>query len=198
MKRMLLIGALVGLVLSLGLGAQDARGVIDAASRAMGAATLQGVSYSATGSSYSVGQNYTAGGPWPRFTVTKYDAVINYGVPVMREEYVRIDDEKPPKGGGAGGYVPETQQGGIRPIPWGPQTMRAMRDGRTEVGAVQLWLTPHGFLKGAAANNATVRAGQRGAQVVSFSAFGGRQTKQRLLALEGVCLSEATPLLPGF
>ena len=154
-------GALAGLALSLDLGAQDARGVVDAASRAMGTATLQGVSYSATGSSYSVGQNYTAGGPWPRFTVTKYDAALNFGVPVMREEFVRVDDENPPKGGGAGPYVPETQQGGIRPIPFGPQTTRAMRDGRTENGALLIWLTPHGFLKGAAANSATVRTGQR-------------------------------------
>ena len=105
MKRMLLIGALAGLALSLDLGAQDARGVVDAASRAMGTATLQGVSYSATGSSYSVGQNYTAGGAWPRFTVTKYDAALNFGGPVMREEFVRVDDENPPKGGGAGPYI---------------------------------------------------------------------------------------------
>jgi len=176
MKRMLLIGALAGLALSLDLGAQDARGVVDTASRAMGTATLQGVSYSATGSSYSVGQNYTAGGPWPRFTVTKYDAALNFGVQVMREEFVRVDDENPPKGGGAGPYVLETQQGGIRPIPFGPQTTRAMRDGRTENGALQIWLTPHGFLKSAAANSATVRAGQRGAQVVSFTAFNGKYT----------------------
>ena len=174
MKRMLLIGALAGLALSFDLAAQDARGVVDAASRAMGTATLQGVSYSATGSSYSVGQNYTAGGPWPRFTVTKYDASLNFGGPVMREEFVRVDDENPPKGGGAGPYVPETQQGGIRPIPFGPQTTRAVRDGRTENGALLIWLTPHGFLKGAAANTATVRAGQRGAQVVSFTAFNGK------------------------
>ena len=101
-------------------------------------------------------------------------AALNFGGPVMREEFVRVDDENPPKGGGAGPYVPETQQGGIRPIPFGPQTTRAVRDGRTENGALLIWLTPHGFLKGAAANTATVRAGQRGAQVVSFTAFNGK------------------------
>jgi glyoxylase-like metal-dependent hydrolase (beta-lactamase superfamily II) len=173
---MLLIGTVVGTALVPNLGAQDARAVVEAASRAMGVAGLQGVSYTATGSSYSVGQNYAPGGPWPRFTVTKYDALINFGAQVMREEYVRVDDEKPPRGGGAGPYVAETQQGGIRPIPFGPQTMRALRDGRTEAGAVQIWLTPHGFLRGAAANNATVRAGRNGAQLISFAAFGGKYT----------------------
>ena len=155
------------------LVAQDARGVIDAASKAMGTSNLQAVEYSAaSGNTYSVGQAPGPGKPWPRFTVTKYTALINYNVPVMREQTVRVDDENPPRGGGAGPYVPETQQGGIRPIPFGPQTANAVRDGRTENGALQIWLTPHGFLKGAAANNATLRAGtQRGRRIVSFRAF---------------------------
>jgi hypothetical protein len=125
MKKLLLIGAIAGLFLGLDAGAQDARAVVEGASRAMGAARLQSLSYAAAGTSYSVGQNYAAGGAWPRFTVSKYDADINFAALVMREEYVRVDDERPPKGGGAGPYVPETQQGGIRPFPFGPQTMRA-------------------------------------------------------------------------
>jgi glyoxylase-like metal-dependent hydrolase (beta-lactamase superfamily II) len=154
-------------------GAQDARAVVDAAVTAMGTAKLQAVEYSAvSGNTYAVGQAPGPGRPWPRFTITRYNALINYGVPVMREQTVRIDDENPPRGGGAGPYVPETQQGGIRPIPFGPQTANAVRDGRTENGALQIWLTPHGFLKGAAAQNATVRAGtQRGRRIVSFRAF---------------------------
>lgn len=36
-----------------------------------------------------------------------------------------------------------------------------------------------------------------GGKAGGFSAFGGTGTKQRLLALEGVHLGEATPLLPG-
>jgi glyoxylase-like metal-dependent hydrolase (beta-lactamase superfamily II) len=155
------------------LAAQDARAVIDAAFSAMGTASLQAVEYSAVkGNTYSVGQAPGPGKPWPRFTVIKHNSVINYTIPVWREQIVRIDDENPPRGGGAGPYVPETQQGGIRPIPFGPQTANAVRDGRTENGALQIWLTPHGFLKGAAANNATVRSGtQRGSRVVSFRAF---------------------------
>ena len=176
MKKTLLVGTIAGMLLTLDLGAQDARAVVDAAARTMGVSSLQNASYAATGTSYSVGQNYSAGEAWPRFAVTNYDAVINYGTSMMREEYVRVDDQNPPKGGGAGPYVAETQQGGIRPIPFGPQTMRVVRDGRTENGALQIWLTPHGFLKGAAANNPTVRAGRGGAQLVSFAAFGGKYT----------------------
>jgi glyoxylase-like metal-dependent hydrolase (beta-lactamase superfamily II) len=41
------------------------------------------------------------------------------------------------------------------------------------VGAINIWLTPHGFLKGAAANAATARTSTvRGKRVLSFTAFG--------------------------
>jgi glyoxylase-like metal-dependent hydrolase (beta-lactamase superfamily II) len=174
--KWLLIGMIAGALVALTLQAQDARAVIDAASKAMGTPNVHGVEYSATsGNTYALGQAPGPGKPWPRFTITKYTAAINYDVPVMREQTVRIDDENPPRGGGAGGYVPETQQGGIRPIPFGPQTMNALRDGRTENGALQIWLTPHGFLKGAAANNATVKTATvrgRSSRTVSFNAFG--------------------------
>ena len=156
--------------------AQDARAVIAAASKALGADGLRSVEYSATsGSTYAVGQAPGPGRPWPRFTITKYSAAINYEAPAMREELVRIDDENPPRGGGAGGYVPATQQGGIRPIPFGPQTQTALRDARTDVGLLQIWLTPHGFLKAAAAGSPTLRTTTvrgRPAHAVSFTALG--------------------------
>jgi glyoxylase-like metal-dependent hydrolase (beta-lactamase superfamily II) len=175
MRKMLLIGVSAGAVLSIGLGvqAQDARAVVDAAAKAMGTTALQGVEYGATsGATFAVGQAAGPGKPWPRFTVTKYSAAINYTAPAMREQTVRIDDANPPRGGGAGPYVPETQQGGIRPIPFGPQTANALRDGRTENGMVQIWMTPHGFLKGAAAGNATMAVGGARGRAVSFTAFG--------------------------
>ncbi len=51
-----------------GLRAQDARAVIAAASKAMGADGLRSVEYSATsGSTYAVGQAPGPGRPWPRF-----------------------------------------------------------------------------------------------------------------------------------
>src|SRR3954468_12668048 len=138
------------------LAAQDAAAVIDAAAKAMGTARLQSIQYSGTGSMNPTGQQYSPQGPWPRYTVTNYMALVNYGVPAMRQELVRIDDMKPPMGGGAGGFNPATGQGGIRPIP-GDIIQNTNVDGRTEIGALNLFLTPHGFLKGAAANAATAK-----------------------------------------
>lgn len=165
------LAALLLVCVSARVFAQDAAAVIDTASKAMGTSTLQSIQYTGTGSVNPTGQAEITGGPWPRFTVTQYTALLNYTVPAMRQELVRIDDMRPPRGGGAGGFNPATGQGGIRPIP-GDVIQNTNVDGRTEVGAINLWLTPHGFLKGAAANAATAKVSTaRGRKVVSFTAF---------------------------
>ncbi len=176
MKKTFAIAVAATMLLSLEVAgqntAQDARAVIDAAAAAMGTAGLQSIRYSGTGSTDPTGQAYLSGGPWPRFKVTKYTMSVNYTAAAMRQDLVRIDDEKPPRGGGAGGYNPVTFQGSIRPIP-GDIIQNQNTDGRTEVGALNIWLTPQGFLKGAAANAATANTSTvRGKKVVSFTAFG--------------------------
>src|SRR4029077_4061853 len=62
---------------------------------------------------------------------------------------------------------------GIRPIP-GEQTQTQTRDAGTEVGLLQIWMTPHGFLKAAAANKAAVETTTAGRKLrtVSFAALG--------------------------
>jgi glyoxylase-like metal-dependent hydrolase (beta-lactamase superfamily II) len=175
MKRVLAATAAVAF-LSLHAAAQtpapDAGALINAATAAMGSARLRSLQYIATGSFFATGNAYMSGGPWPRFTVTKYTMSIDYSVPAMRQELVRIDDAKPPRGGGAGGYNPTTFQGGIRPVP-GDMIQNQTFDGRQQAGAIAFWLTPHGFLKGAAANLASAKAAVvRGKRTVTFTAFG--------------------------
>src|SRR5919204_235343 len=99
MRGVLVIGVVLGFVSN--SFAQDAAAVIDASAKAMGSTTLQSIQYSGTGTNNSVGQAFTSGGPWPRYKVTKYVGSINYSVPAMRQEIVRIDNERPPRGGGA-------------------------------------------------------------------------------------------------
>ena len=176
MKKTFVIAIAATMLLSLHVAAQnagpDAKTAIDAAVAAMGTAGLQSIQYTGTGSFYATGQAYLPGGPWPRYKVTKYTMSVNYTAPAMRQELVRIDDERPPRGGGVGGYNPTTFQGGIRPAP-GDMIENQNTDGRTDVGALRMWLTPHGFLKGAAANAATARTSTvHGKKVVSFTAFG--------------------------
>ena len=176
MKKIFLLVAATLTLVSVDTTAQkaapDAGALITAATAAMGTAKLRSLQYTATGSFGATGNAYTSGGPWPRFTVTKYTMSIDYSVPAMRQELVRVDDAKPPRGGGAGGYNPATFQGGIRPVP-GDMIQNQTFDARTQAGAIAFWLTPHGFLKGAAANLATAKAAiVRGKRTVTFTAFG--------------------------
>ena len=163
-----LVGALLGALVPAAAGqAQDAAAVIDAATKAMGTASLQSIQYTGTGAVFMLGQNARPEAPWPRFRVIKYEAGVRYDMPAFREALVRVDDENPPRGGGAGGFNAATGQGGMRPV-LGEHTIVRQATPRTELGQLQIWLTPHGFLKGAAANTATVaRAGGR--RTLSFS-----------------------------
>src|SRR2546423_14224524 len=124
MKRMLAVVVVAVTFLSFHAAAQqnaaaDAGAVISAVTTAMGTGKLRSVQYTGTGSVNPTGQAYTTGGPWPRYTVTKYTMSIDYSLPAMRQELVRIDDARPPRGGGAGGHNPPTVPGGIRPGPGG-------------------------------------------------------------------------------
>lgn len=170
MKKILAVLLLGTLVSGVETGAQDAAAVIDAAAKAMGTASLQSIQYSGTGSVFMMGQNPRPDAPWPQFTVTKYNAGVRYDAPAFREELVRVDTQNPPRGGGAGGFNPATGQGGMRPI-LGEQTQVRQATPRTANGFLQIWMTPHGFLKAAAANKASV-GNAAGRRTLSFQALG--------------------------
>ena len=170
MKRILSLALLGAMFSGLMVSAQDGGALVAAAAKAMGTTSLQSIQYSGTGSVFMVGQNFRPESPWPRFRVVKYTAGVRYDAPAFREELVRIDDENPARGGGAGGFNPATGQGGMRPI-LGEHTQVRQATPRTEVGQLQIWLTPHGFLKGAAANKATAGSAS-GRRTLSFTALG--------------------------
>ena len=142
------IATLVGL----SLASAQSPDILATSMRAMGAANVESLQYSGSGSSFTVGQAPGPGAPWPRFELAKYVATIDYTAPAMREETVRRDVDFPPRGGGAGPFIAATGQGGMRPIP-GDVIQNAVRDGRNDAGLVQISMTPHGFLKVAATHN---------------------------------------------
>ena len=85
----MLFGLVVAAILPLNVLGQEAASVIDASAKAMGTTTLQSIRYTGTGTNNSTGQAFTSGGPWPRFKVTKYAALVNYTIPAMRQEIGR-------------------------------------------------------------------------------------------------------------
>ncbi len=151
----------ITLVLSLPAlaSAQDARAVIAAASKAMGADTLRTIEYSGSGFDFVFGQAYSPNTPWPRFVNKTYTRQLDFQVPASRMTRIRMQGENPPRGGGQQPVRGEQAQNQTIVVsaatPWAQQ--------------LEIWMTPYGFLKAATANNATVKTQTRRRQAVSAS-----------------------------
>jgi glyoxylase-like metal-dependent hydrolase (beta-lactamase superfamily II) len=128
------------------------------AADAMGATNLNSIQYSGTGSTFAFGQAPSPGARWPRFEARTYNVAADYQAPAMRLEIVRAQGEHPPLGGGGGPLAGEQRtvqvvsgmhawtEGGAQPAPNPGAVSERLR---------QLWLTPHGVIKAAAASGAT-------------------------------------------
>jgi glyoxylase-like metal-dependent hydrolase (beta-lactamase superfamily II) len=144
--------------------AQDAKAVIAAASQAMGADNLRTIEYSGNGYDFVLGQAYNPSSAWPRFVNPTYKRVIDFQVPSSRVDRVRIQGENPPRGGGQQPIRGEQ-----------PQTQTIIVGANTPwVQQLEVWMTPYGFLKAAAMNNATMRAQTIGGQKYSVVTFTGQ------------------------
>src|SRR5690349_17762663 len=128
--------------------AQDARTIIANASRAMGVETLKTVQFSATGLDFALGQAPNPSSPWPKFVNKSYSRSISFETPASRVDRVRVQGENPPHGGGQQPIV------GEQPV---NQTI-VVNAGTPWVQQLEIVMMPHGFLRTAAARNATVEA----------------------------------------
>jgi glyoxylase-like metal-dependent hydrolase (beta-lactamase superfamily II) len=125
----------------------------------MGAANLNSIEYSGSGSLYGFGQAYLPGDPWPRFEQRSYTVSVNYQTPAMRLNSVRSQGEHPPHGGAAQPVAADQRtitavsgtyawtEGGAQPAP---------NPGAVGDRLRQLWVTPHGVIKAAMANGGTI------------------------------------------
>ncbi len=112
--RSLLATTLTALLLSFApADAQDARALLDAADKALGAAGLKSFEMTAGGVSYAVGQAQAPGGAWPRFNVKSLARSVNYETASLRDMYVRTQAETPPRGGGVQPVRGEQRQVGV-------------------------------------------------------------------------------------
>ncbi|HLG58804.1 MAG TPA: MBL fold metallo-hydrolase [Vicinamibacterales bacterium] len=138
----------LAIIITATTSAQDAKAVIAATSTAMGADSLRTIEYSANGYDFALGQAFNPNSPWPRFINQSYKRVIDFQTPASRVDRVRLQAENPPRGGGqqpVRGEQPQTQTIVVSAnTPW--------------VQQLEIWMTPYGFLRAAAANNATVRS----------------------------------------
>ena len=162
MLRSLTIAALVAL-LPLGAAAQTAGPVVAAASKAMGVDTLTSITYSGTARNGAFGQSKAIGaplGPVNTTQITGYTRAINFAPSTDPATLVSR---------ATGTTQPPTVPGAPPPMPGVfNQNISGTQAGANWNQALNIWTTPWGFLKGAAANNATARQ-QGGQQVVSFT-----------------------------
>ncbi len=161
--------ALAAVVLWAGVAsAQDAKSVLQAATKAMG--DVKSIQFSGTGHLSSLGQAYAPNTAWPETNVTSYTRTIDYSSRSSKEELTRVEQTPAIRGGGAP-FAGEQKQVNLvsGQYAWnqpGPNPQPALA--AAEERQLQIWLTPHGFLKAAMENNATAKKG-KGGTVVSFT-----------------------------
>jgi glyoxylase-like metal-dependent hydrolase (beta-lactamase superfamily II) len=136
-------GLLVLLALASGTAAaQDARAVIQAAAKNLGVDQLKCVTYTGSGYVGSLGQNHNIREDWPRTDLTSITRTINYDARSMSEERIT----KPPQGEQrAMEFVADTFAWNMQGTTITPAPQAA------EIRQLDIWRTPHGFLKAALA-----------------------------------------------
>jgi glyoxylase-like metal-dependent hydrolase (beta-lactamase superfamily II) len=151
-------------LLSAGAAAQDAKSLLDAALQHLG--TVRSIQYTGSGAVFTVGQNVNPSAPWPRVEVKSFTRTIDYEKAASRTETVGVQGPAPAQlwnGDLAWNSV-------ANPAPAAPAVVAERQ--------MQVWVTPHGFLRGAQAHNAArkkAKVGGRQVSAVSFTAPDGRR-----------------------
>ena len=139
--------------------AQDARSVVDAAARALGAGGVRAIQYSGSGYVYGFGQSHQPGGPWVKFNLKSYTLLTDYEREASREDQVRTYLD-PPERGGTAVFIGELRQVSFLSgdVAWnaGPDGAPAPAPLAVEARQLQLPISPHGFVKTAMAAAPTV------------------------------------------
>ncbi len=158
--------------------AQNARATLDGAAKAMSSVEVKSLEWSGSGVFFAPGQSYTPGQPWPRFIAKSQTRSVNYETASLRDDVVRMQGENPPRGGGVQPVRGEARQQFVLSgdLAW---TVVADVPAPTPIALaerqMQLWTTPHGVIRAALANNATVQG-----RVVTFALPGRMMVRATL------------------
>jgi glyoxylase-like metal-dependent hydrolase (beta-lactamase superfamily II) len=157
-------------------------GTLQAASEALGTDQVRSLEISGSGRWFQFGQAPNPTLPWPQFDVSAYKATINYETPSARVQMTRLQtveqgrvrptpvEQRPDQHvSGTTAWNLASPAGSAPGAPPVPQPQPAAVDERV----MEIWTTPHGFLKAAMVNNATSQATSSGGAEVSFT-VGGR------------------------
>jgi glyoxylase-like metal-dependent hydrolase (beta-lactamase superfamily II) len=146
---------IAAIALPITITGQSSVPVVASASASMGIAKLNSIRYYCVAQNGSLGQNNNANQPWPMVNANDYVRAIDFTQPASRATWTTF---AVPVTGGAAAQNAAQQNITPQNSAWAQQ--------------LEIWITPWGFLKGAAANRGTARAqtvdGKR-YQVVTYS-----------------------------
>jgi glyoxylase-like metal-dependent hydrolase (beta-lactamase superfamily II) len=154
-------------------------GTLDSAIEALAADRIASIEYSGSGKWYQLGQEPNPTLPPPEFDVSSYIATIDYVRAAKRVQMVSrqtVDPSRlrfPPREARVDEYVVGDVSWTIG-SPGGPATglpVTTVPDPKNvEERAMEIWVTPQGFLRAAAANHATSTPTPDGGSEVTFTA----------------------------
>jgi len=123
-----------------GKATQDATSFVKTATKDMGIEDVNSVVFYGSGANFNLGQSNKPNGPWPRTNLNDYTRAIDFSQSASR---ATATTWSAPVTGGAAAQGAFTQNITAANDTW-PQQL-------------EIWITPWGFLKGAAANKATIK-----------------------------------------
>ncbi len=163
--------------------AGEPAGSLESAAQALRSSEARTIEYAGTGRWFQFGQAPVPGGPWPAFEVSSFTAAISYDTPAARVQMTRLQvveanrlrpapvPQRPTQlvsGGQAWSMV--VPAGASPDTPPAAQPQPEAVEERT----MEIWTTPQGFLRAAAANKA-VSSPSEGGSEVTFTTDGKRR-----------------------
>ena len=167
------------IAVSCAVAAQDAKTVLQSATKAMG--DVNSIQFSGTGQLGILGQAYSPSSPWPENDIKSYTRTIDYASRSSKEELTQVEPT-PLRRGGGGPFAGEQKNVNLvsGDYAWNQPGANhaAETPGRCQPKSAnfQIWLTPAWISECRhAANNATAKKGKRAAQSCrSWSAASSR------------------------
>jgi len=166
------------------------RDSLQAAAIRLGVRATQTLQFAGSGAQFAVGQDFAPQVAWPKITLVRYSALINYETASMRQDLVREMGTRMPRGGGvpftgeqhevetiSGAYVwdepipPDPEAGSFPTAPCTPPEaggtapVSAPSPGSRAECMLMVWATPQGFVRAALAHDATRRKVRDGTEV---------------------------------
>lgn len=172
-------------------------GTVQSATEAMGAAQMNSIAFSGTGKWYQFGQAPNPTLPWPPFDVSEFTTTVNYAAPSARVQMTRKQTVEPdrvrpvPVEQRPDQYVNGMTAWNLAPpagaAPGAPAAAQP-QPAAVEERVMEIWTTPHGFLKAAAANSASAQPIEGGGSTVSFTVGGKYKYEGTIDAMDHVTM----------